>query len=179
MSGPSRFPWFSIVALGVSVAGLFVPPIALVALVVGTLALKRATTPASRRIAQGGLAISVIGLMVIGSLLLFGRGQHPREVAAAECRVGLEALMLAEDAHLKARGRYAGSEDELGVPLAKGERQFFLAAHGVHEAALRRLGVGQGGQCPDCRITMACLEGAPDSWWTITSGGKPIAHDSP
>lgn len=176
MSSASSFPWFSAVALLLSVVGLFVPPIALVGILLGVLAVKRARSPLGKRIAQASVLISCAGLLAFAALLALKKGQTSSATSSVECQVGLEALLLAQDAHRKIRGRYAGSQSELGIPVA---RQYFLEAQGEHAAALQELKVGQAGQCPDCTVTMACLERPPQTWWTITTGGKPVAHASP
>ena len=163
--------WFSVAAIFLSIAGLLIPPLAFVAIGMGLLAMRQ-PSPGDRWRGKFAVALSSTGLFVLGGMLLRSREQTSGEL---ECRVGLEALNLAQDAHRKTRGRYASSADELGLPIAP---QYFLAASGEHKAALQKLKVGREGQCPSCTVTMACLDGA-QTWWTITSGGKPIAHAAP
>lgn len=162
----TSFPWLGAAGIALSVGGLFVPPLAVVAIVVGAIAIKRATRPINKRLGQATIALSSAGMVLFAALVLLGRGAAAPGV---ECRIGLEALSLAQEAHRKTRGRYAGSQEELGVPVAPA---YFLVAHGEHLSALQKLKVGPRGQCPDCTFTMACRESPAGTWWTITTGGK-------
>lgn len=169
MSRLSTFPWFSTVIIFLSVAGLILPPLALIAIGVGIIGFNRARSPSEKRLLQGAVALSCAGLLVTAVLLLLSKEQAAD--AATECQIGLKALNSAQDAHRKTRGRYASSPEELGLPVGQ---QYFLSTTGANESVLSRLHVGQFGQCPECTVTMACQEKPTGAWWTITSGGKPL-----
>lgn len=169
MSRLSAFPWFSAATIFLSISGLVFPPLALVAICLGGFAISKARSPGEKRLAQGGVALSCGGLVVVGALLLTRQGQAAD--AAAECQIGLKALSAAQDAHRQTRGRYASSPEELGLPVGQ---QYFLSTAGENEDVLARLHVGQSGQCPECKVTMACREAPAGTWWTITSGSEPL-----
>lgn len=169
MSRLSAFPWFSAATIFLSITGLVFPPLALVALGLGFFAISKARSPGAKRLAQAGVALSFAGLAVVGALLLARRGQAGD--SGAECQIGLKALSAAQDAHRKSRGRYASSSEELGVPVGQ---QYFLSTAGENEGVLAKLHVGQSGQCPECKVTMACREAPAGTWWTITSGSEPL-----
>lgn len=175
MRWASRLTTLTLVALGLSALGLLLPPVGLAAIVVGFVAIKRARTAHDKRIAQAVIGVSSAGLVGFGALLWTVSRPSPPS-PAIECQVGLEALTLAQEAHRKTRGRYAASQEELGIAVAE---RFFLEPHGEHLERLQALGVGRTGQCPACTVTMACLETPEGKWWTITSGGKPVAHERP
>ena len=172
MSSDSRAATLSLVVIGLSAGGLLLPPVAVIAVALGLIAVKQARTVRDRRIALGAIAVSGAGLVVFAFVLWIATRPTPAS-PAVECQVGLEALTLAQEAHRKTRCRYAASQEELGIAV---EEKYFLEPHGEHVAKLEALGVGRAGQCPACTVTMACLESPQGKWWTITSGGKAVAR---
>lgn len=173
MSKTATFPWLGAIALLFSFVGFVAPPAALIAMVLGAVAFKKAASPRSRELGRAAVAVSGVGLLTFAGLLWFRERSTSSE--AVECQVGLEALDLAQEAHRKTRGRYASKQEELGIPVAE---TYFLEASGEHQAELEKLKVGPSGQCPACSITMACVERPSGRWWTITTGAKAVVRDS-
>lgn len=139
MSGASQVATLSLVAIGLSAVGLLIPPVGLLAIGVGLIAARRARVPRDKRIAQAVIAVSSAGLVAFGLLLWLNSRSTPAS-PAVDCQVGLEALILAQEAHRKTRNRYAANPEELGIAVAE---RFFLEPRGEHLEKLQSLGVGR------------------------------------
>jgi hypothetical protein len=190
-------PMLPVVGLVLSVVGLCLPPLLLVAFGIGLYSLFRSRTDPAwlprKQIAQMTMAVSAAGTLVLVGLLLPNIKRAQFRIAQMECQKRLGAIYAAEQAFYAREKRYTTKVSELGIDVPKGRGILRFSAEGpldlgVDETQFPKLDsaaiddgvpklmrgeVGIKGECPACSITVLCatnLDADPTvDVWTVSS----------